>query len=276
MSLSQLIQRLQTGHRLEKPVYAPDEIERIMSHCWKINPKDRPTFRQLEGMLGDYLEESLSGRFLVLNEPYIIMNEAQRDVVNMDPVSRLAMKHSKTRLNLAQIEADLDEVFLEEAQLVIDGQKSRKESPQKTDEMGQEALKSSEDVDDEMKGLSEGRTELRKGSIQSLPEIGNTKESENKSRSMQSLPEIRNAEEAIQEASTPHQDLENIEIPISGTENVKDISGNTNDSDNEILLDPLDEEVGGKEKESPPPPEDEQLGNPQKSSDTSQYLIAVL
>ena len=265
MSLSQLIQRLQTGHRLEKPVYAPDEIERIMSHCWKINPKDRPTFRQLEGMLGDYLEESLSGRFLVLNEPYIIMNEAQRDVVNMDPVSRLVMKHSKTRLNLAQIEADLDEVFLEEAQLVIDGQKSRKESLQKTDEMGHE-----------MKGLSEGRTELRKGSIQSLPEIGNTKESENKSRSMQSLPEIRNAEEAIQEASTPHQDLENIEIPISGTENVKEISGNTNDSDNEILLDPLDEEVGGKEKESPPPPEDEQLGNPQKSSDTSQYLIAVL
>ena len=70
-----LISQLETGYRLENPEYASNEIAQLIINCWKVEPKERPTFDQLENSLGSYLDESARCRFLDMNEPYDKLNE---------------------------------------------------------------------------------------------------------------------------------------------------------------------------------------------------------
>lgn len=71
----QLITQLQNGYRMDKPEFAPNSMATIMSDCWKAEPKERPTFSQLEERIGDQLESSVSGYYLDLNNPYVRLNE---------------------------------------------------------------------------------------------------------------------------------------------------------------------------------------------------------
>lgn len=70
-----LIKQLRNGYRMEKPDYAPNIIGEIMFNCWKSEPNERPTFSQLEEMLGNQLESSVSSYYLDLNAPYAKLNE---------------------------------------------------------------------------------------------------------------------------------------------------------------------------------------------------------
>jgi len=38
---------VKNGERLPQPVNCPDELYQLMMKCWKENPEERPTFRQL-------------------------------------------------------------------------------------------------------------------------------------------------------------------------------------------------------------------------------------
>ncbi len=65
---------------MEKPDNAPTFFGEIMSSCWKMEPKDRPTFSQLQKMIGDYLEPlSVSDYLTVNNIPYEIGDARRTD-----------------------------------------------------------------------------------------------------------------------------------------------------------------------------------------------------
>ena len=72
------IQQLQSGYRMEKPEYATNEIGQLMSDCWGNDPKERPTFCQLEIRISNQLEESVSSFYLDLNNPYLKLNEEMK------------------------------------------------------------------------------------------------------------------------------------------------------------------------------------------------------
>ena len=66
----QLIKELENGYRMEKPNYAPNFIGDVMSNCWKKEPKDRPTFNQLEEIVSGNMESTVSSYYSNLNAPY--------------------------------------------------------------------------------------------------------------------------------------------------------------------------------------------------------------
>ncbi|EFX82816.1 hypothetical protein DAPPUDRAFT_48631, partial [Daphnia pulex] len=51
----QLIKEIQKGYRMEKPESAPNFFGEMMANCWKREPKERPTFGQLEDTISGYM-----------------------------------------------------------------------------------------------------------------------------------------------------------------------------------------------------------------------------
>lgn len=62
LTVDRLIRELLNGYRMEKPEFASNEIGHLMAECWKAEPKDRPTFNQLEAQLSNHLDEPLLAR----------------------------------------------------------------------------------------------------------------------------------------------------------------------------------------------------------------------
>lgn len=54
-----LVNFLKNGYRMEKPSHCGVELYQIMLKCWKDNPKERPTFRELRKQLEVLLEDAL-------------------------------------------------------------------------------------------------------------------------------------------------------------------------------------------------------------------------
>ena len=65
--VKQLISDLQNGYRMEKPQFASNEIGRLMTQCWKDEPKERLKFHQLEEDLTKHLEASVYHHYLQMN-----------------------------------------------------------------------------------------------------------------------------------------------------------------------------------------------------------------
>lgn len=75
---SQLLKEIQSGYRMEKPEYATNTMSKVMTDCWKTDPKERPTFRQLQEMIHDHIESSVSSDYWSLNFPYANLSEEKR------------------------------------------------------------------------------------------------------------------------------------------------------------------------------------------------------
>ena len=60
---------------MEKPNFAPNSIGEIMMNCWKKEPKERPSFIQLEENVGSNMESSVSSFYYNLNSPYEKFND---------------------------------------------------------------------------------------------------------------------------------------------------------------------------------------------------------
>jgi hypothetical protein len=75
MNNKSLVEELENGYRLQKPEYAPDSFGDIMSSCWKKEPKNRPTFSELEETISREMEEYVATYYCNLNETYEDSNQ---------------------------------------------------------------------------------------------------------------------------------------------------------------------------------------------------------
>ncbi|EFX80426.1 hypothetical protein DAPPUDRAFT_32672, partial [Daphnia pulex] len=50
------LQALKNGYRMETPVHTPNFVAKMMQDCWMVDPKQRPTFSQIEELLDGPLE----------------------------------------------------------------------------------------------------------------------------------------------------------------------------------------------------------------------------
>jgi hypothetical protein len=80
----EIVREIQKGYRMEKPEFAPNLFGEIMANCWKKDPKDRPTFRQLEETIVVQLESSVTSNYLNMNEPYAKLNEEMENATPAD------------------------------------------------------------------------------------------------------------------------------------------------------------------------------------------------
>ncbi|KNC24939.1 Tyrosine-protein kinase hopscotch [Lucilia cuprina] len=61
LSQDEFLQRLERGDRLRKPPLCPDNVyDRLMKTCWHANPKLRPTFREIVGVIQSIRNETMS------------------------------------------------------------------------------------------------------------------------------------------------------------------------------------------------------------------------
>ncbi len=54
MANQEVLEQVQRGYRMNKPMHCPESLFRIMHQCWKQDPHDRPTFEFLYQFLDDY------------------------------------------------------------------------------------------------------------------------------------------------------------------------------------------------------------------------------
>ncbi|CAH0628823.1 unnamed protein product [Chrysodeixis includens] len=81
-----LLQWLSDGNRLAKPVYADGRLYDVMMRCWEQKPTSRPTFSQLQEMIGGFLEDNVRNHYVDLNSAYMEMNvgaAGQEDYLDM-------------------------------------------------------------------------------------------------------------------------------------------------------------------------------------------------
>lgn len=74
ISPAHLLQWLSEGKRLEKPPYADDRLYNVMMRCWEQKPTSRPSFSQLQEILGGFLEDNVRNHYVDLNTAYMDTN----------------------------------------------------------------------------------------------------------------------------------------------------------------------------------------------------------
>ncbi|XP_020711039.2 vascular endothelial growth factor receptor 1-like [Athalia rosae] len=66
--------KLIDGYRMEKPIYATQQIYDLMLHCWMGKPTLRPAFSEIVEMLGMLMIDGIKMHYLELDTPYMDMN----------------------------------------------------------------------------------------------------------------------------------------------------------------------------------------------------------
>ncbi|XP_075972982.1 PDGF- and VEGF-receptor related isoform X3 [Anticarsia gemmatalis] len=69
-----LLRWLTEGKRLAKPTYSDDRLYDVMLRCWEQKPTARPTFTQLQEIIGGFLEDNVRNHYVDLNSAYMDMN----------------------------------------------------------------------------------------------------------------------------------------------------------------------------------------------------------
>ncbi|XP_032782222.2 LOW QUALITY PROTEIN: mast/stem cell growth factor receptor Kit [Daphnia magna] len=79
-----LIKELLKGYRMDKPDFAPSFIADLMASCWKMEPKERPTFSQIEEIICSHMESNVSSNYLNMNDSYVKLNEEKKNATPND------------------------------------------------------------------------------------------------------------------------------------------------------------------------------------------------
>ena len=111
----QLISELQNGYRMEKPILAPNFFGKMMENCWKMEPKERPTFSQLEEIISGHLESCVRSHYLELNVPYTKLNEPKEQVSSSEQKSDYGLfvnKLFKTKSKAESKNVPIDSIAL--------------------------------------------------------------------------------------------------------------------------------------------------------------------
>lgn len=64
-----LVKEIQNGYRMERPINAPNFFGETMARCWKADPNERPTFRQLKDAICSQMESCISSEYLFMDVP---------------------------------------------------------------------------------------------------------------------------------------------------------------------------------------------------------------
>ena len=80
----EIVREILKGYRMEKPECAPNLFGEMMSNCWKADPNERPTFRQLEEIIVGQLESSVTSSYLNMNEIYVKLNKEMENATPTD------------------------------------------------------------------------------------------------------------------------------------------------------------------------------------------------
>jgi hypothetical protein len=91
-----LVKDIQKGHRMEKPEFSPNFFGEVMKNCWEADPKERPTFCDLEEKITDYIKLLVGHDYLDTNIKEV---DPSKNVVNHSSTSSLAPPVTKTVLN---------------------------------------------------------------------------------------------------------------------------------------------------------------------------------
>ncbi|XP_046640460.1 mast/stem cell growth factor receptor Kit-like isoform X4 [Daphnia pulicaria] len=94
-----LMKEILNGYRMDKPELAPKFFGEMMADCWKSDPKERPTFSQMEKVICGHMESSVSSDYLNMNAIYVKLNE---DKENASPkehfgLAKLLREKSETQ-----------------------------------------------------------------------------------------------------------------------------------------------------------------------------------
>ena len=82
---------------MEKPNYAPDFIGEVMNKCWEKEPKGRPTFSQIEEVVGGNMESSVSSYYSNLNVPYEKSNDEKAVATKTERFGLSKMLHENPK-----------------------------------------------------------------------------------------------------------------------------------------------------------------------------------
>ena len=80
----EIVREILKGYHMEKPEFAPNLFGEMMSNCWKADPNERPTFRQLEEIIVGQLESSVTSNYLNMNEIYVKLNQEMENATPTD------------------------------------------------------------------------------------------------------------------------------------------------------------------------------------------------
>ena len=78
---------------MEPPENAPRFFGEMMSNCWKMKPKERPTFSQLQKMIGDYLEPLAESDYLTVDIPHENSEEKVDDALQFDGAGHMSVNN---------------------------------------------------------------------------------------------------------------------------------------------------------------------------------------
>ncbi|XP_046453446.1 fibroblast growth factor receptor 1-like isoform X2 [Daphnia pulex] len=76
------LQALKNGYRMETPEHTPNFVAKMMQDCWMADPKQRPTFSQIEELLDGPLESLVTSFYLQLNKDCQQLNIDKRTYEN--------------------------------------------------------------------------------------------------------------------------------------------------------------------------------------------------
>jgi hypothetical protein len=70
-----LMKEILNGFWMDKPELAPKFFGEMMADCWRSDPKERPTFSQMEKVICGHMKSSVSLDYLNMNAIYVKLNE---------------------------------------------------------------------------------------------------------------------------------------------------------------------------------------------------------
>lgn len=77
-----LVKEIQNGYRMERPINAPNFFGETMARCWKADPNERPTFRQLKDAICSQMESCISSEYLFMDVPCQQQLDEEKEYAN--------------------------------------------------------------------------------------------------------------------------------------------------------------------------------------------------
>jgi hypothetical protein len=106
-----LVKEILKGYRMDKPELALNFFGDMMADCWKSDPKERPTFSQMEEIICSHMESSVSSDYLNMNAPYAKLNEENENATPMYHFGLAKLLREKSGVKSKRVGTKRNSVF---------------------------------------------------------------------------------------------------------------------------------------------------------------------